>query len=113
MNLRHALLCLLMALVFLAGPAAAAAPPLDEKKVLAAMKVVMYQEPCCGACPRLTPEQGRKLLSFLKGEPSPAGQALWKTYGAQLLEQLEAIDPAEARKVKNRVAAMSATARKE
>lgn len=113
MNLRHALLCLLMALAFLAGPAAAAAPPLDEKKVLAAMKIVMYQEPCCGACPRLTPEQGRKLLSFLKGEPSPAGQALWKTYGKQLLDQLEAIDPAEARKVKSRVADLTPTAKKE
>lgn len=104
MNLRHALLCLLMALA-VTLPAAAGAPQLDEKKVLAAMKIVMYQEPCCGACPRLTPDQGRRLLGFLKGEASTGGQALWKTYGDALLKQL---DPVEAERVKTRVASLTA-----
>lgn len=105
MNLRSILLSTLLVLVLLAPQAALAAPPrLDEKLLLSAMKTVMFQEPCCGACPRMTADQGRKLLAFVKGQDVPGGAALWSLYGPKILEQLQQLDPAQAKIVAKAVA---------
>lgn len=92
--MRYALM--ILAALMLAAPAVAETPSYDEGTVLVAMKSVMFQEPCCGACPRMSGEQGRKILAFLEGADEPAGVSLWGTYGAKILERLQALDPAQA-----------------
>ncbi|MBI3924325.1 MAG: hypothetical protein HY319_02175 [Armatimonadetes bacterium] len=73
---------------------------IDNSKVVAAMKKVMYQEPCCGSCARLTNDEARTILRYLAGDREPAGRSLWVTYGKKILTQLESIDPAQANELR-------------
>lgn len=89
-----------MALALILLAPALAGPAFDDDKLIAAVKVLMYQEPCCGYCLRLDANQARAILSYLHGEKSPTGQELWLNLGNKILAELEKIDPREARRVR-------------
>ncbi len=85
--------------VFLLAPATAG-PAFDDDKLIAAIKVLMYQAPCCGSWPRLDAKQARAILAYLHGEDSADGRELWRVVGKKLLTELEKIDPQEAQRVR-------------
>lgn len=91
---------LLLLAVALLSTFAQAEKAFDEDKVIAAIKVLMYREPCCGYCARLTPEQARQILTYLKGQPEPTGQELWASIGDKILIELDKIDADEGQRVR-------------
>lgn len=93
------LLGLLILILALQNPAYSEAA-FDEGKVVSAIKVLMYREPCCGYCARLTPEQARQILTYLNGQPEPTGAELWANIGDKILVELDRIDPAEGQRVR-------------
>lgn len=96
-----AALCVALALAAPAPAAPADAP--DEATLISAIKILMYQEPCCYKCRRMSPEDARHLLDYLEGKPDELGRARWTEFGTKLLEQLEKTDPQQAAKLRLRV----------
>ncbi len=97
--MKRIFLLVLLALAVL-STTALAEQAFNEDKVVAAIKVLMYREPCCGYCARLTPEQARQILTYLKGQPEPAGQELWANIGDKILIELDKIDADEGQRVR-------------
>lgn len=91
---------LLLLAVALLSTAAPAEQAFNEEKVVAAIKVLMYREPCCGYCARLTPEQARQILTYLNGQSEPTGRELWANIGDKILVELDKIDPEEGQRVR-------------
>lgn len=97
--------------VILLAPARPEAP-FDQDKVIAAVKVLMYQAPCCGYCARLDAQQARSILAYLQGKPDSQGQELWANLGDKILAELDKIDPAEARKVRDQAQRLKGSAKR-
>lgn len=93
-------LLLLFVAVAMLSTVALAEQAFNEDKVVAAIKVLMYREPCCGYCARLTPEQARQILTYLNGEVEPTGRELWANIGDKILIELDKIDPDEGQRVR-------------
>jgi hypothetical protein len=101
LRLLLAALCLTLALGAPAAAAGGDGP--DEAVLISTIKILMYQEPCCYKCRRMSSEDARHLLDYLEGKPSDLGHARWKEFGPKLLEQLDKTDRAQADKVRLRV----------
>ncbi|MEW6278414.1 MAG: hypothetical protein AB1758_07335 [Candidatus Eremiobacterota bacterium] len=79
---------------------AVATPDYNEDQVVAAIKVLMYREPCCGSCPRIDTGQARSILAYLRGEETAEGAALWRSVGDKVLIELDRIDPREGQRLR-------------